>query len=208
MNKFFLLVSVCVFMLTVFSCTKTEENGGENDEQNVTAVKTEQVLTSTLWKFIELNGDIRAEKSLKVYSAMAGKISGTPVHLGSKVKKGDVVAYVDPSSPGSYYRLNEVTSPINGTVISIPLKDGTRVNTETAIVSIGDLSNLQIIAYVPERYVSYLKTGLKADIMLEPYPDEVFPAEIKEISPVVDEATRTKEVVLAFNKEDSRNTTD
>ena len=152
----------------------------------------------------ECFGNIRAEKSMSVYPVIQGKIASTPVHLGSSVKKGDVIVYVDPSVPGSQYVLNAVTAPISGTVISIPLKEGTRVNTETAVASIGDLSKLQIITYIPERYVSFLSNGQDADLVLEAYPDEIFKAKVSEVSPVLDEASRTKEVILTFTEADSR----
>lgn len=191
-------------MIAIMSCSKKDAEAYNSEEELIQAVRVEKLEAGNLRKFIELNGNIRAEKSMNVYPVVSGKITGTPVHLGSVVKKGDVVAYVDPSVPGSRYSLNEVTSPINGTVISIPLKEGTRVDTETAVAVIGDLSNLQIIAYVPERYVSYLKTGLEADVLLEAYPDEKFSATVTEVSPVIDEASRTKEVLFSFTKKDDR----
>lgn len=188
------------------SCSKSnaDKNSNYEEDQTIQAVRAEKLVQSDLRKFIELNGNIRAEKSLNVYPSKAGKIAGSPVHLGSKVKKGDAITYVDPSLPGSHYSLHEVDSPINGTVISIPLKEGTHVTTETAVAIIGDLSNLQIITYIPERYVSYLKNGLDADLMLEAYPAETFRAVISEVSPVLDEATRTKEIILSFIQNDSR----
>lgn len=198
------VVTLIVTMLSIMSCSKKENDSDDTEEKLVQAVRIERLEASNLRKFIELNGNIRAEKSMNVYPVVAGKITGSPVHLGSTVKKGDVVAYVDPSVPGSRYSLNEVTAPIDGTVISIPLKEGTRVDTETSVAVIGDLSNLQIIAYIPERYVSYLKKDLQADVVLEAYPAEIFSATISEVSPVLDESTRTKEVVFRFKKNDSR----
>ncbi len=188
------------------SCTKNNaEQEAEDDSENlIQAVRVEQLSKTDMRKFIEVNGNIRAEKSMSVYPVIQGKITSTCIHLGSSVKKGDVLAYVDPSVPGSRYSLNEVTSPISGTVISIPLKEGTRVDTETSVVTIGDLSKLQIITYVPERYVSFLRLGLDADVVLEAYPDEKFSAVVSEVSPVLDEATRTKEVILTFVANDSR----
>ena len=185
------------------SCSKTNPADEEN-QKTVQAVRVEILSKSNLRKFIELNGNIRAEKSMSVYPVIQGKIASTPVHLGSSVKKGDVIVYVDPSVPGSQYVLNAVTAPISGTVISIPLKEGTRVNTETAVASIGDLSKLQIITYIPERYVSFLSNGQDADLVLEAYPDEIFKAKVSEVSPVLDEASRTKEVILTFTEADSR----
>ena len=204
-NLFYMtLIVLCLAAIT--ACSKNESAGSQTDESEnlVQAVRVEPLVKSDMRKFIEVNGNIRAEKSTNVYPVIQGKIAGTAVHLGSQVNKGDVIAYVDPSVPGSRYALNEVTSPISGTVITIPLKEGSQVNTDTAVVTIGDLSKLQIITYIPERYVSFLKAGLDADVILEAYPDEKFTAKISEVSPVLDEATRTKEVILNFPENDSR----
>ena len=206
-KKHILYAAISALILTsLISCSKkqTAENGTEESEKLIQAVRVEKLEKTNLRKFIEINGNIRAEKSMSVYPIIQGKITSTNVHLGSQVRKGDVIAYVDPSVPGSRYALNEVTSPISGTVISIPLKEGTRVDTETAVVTIGDLSKLQVITYIPERYVAFLNKGLEADITLEAYPEENFKAVISEVSPVLDEATRTKEVILTFTKSDNR----
>ena len=69
---------------------------------------------------------------------------------------------------------------------------------------IGDIENLQVKANVPERYVAELKPGLKAEIQLEAYPDVVFKATVSRVSPVVDKLSRTKEILLNFDKKDSR----
>lgn len=208
LKKMFAILLAMFLLATVFSCSKNEEESEfseeEDAEEMVQAVRVESLVPSDLRKFIELNGNVRAEKSMSVYPIMAGKIAGTNVRLGSKVAKGSVIAYVDPSVPGSRFALNEVIAPISGTVISTPLKAGTRVDTETAVTTIGDLSNLQIVANIPERYVSFLKKGLQADVFLEAYPEQQFSAVVSEVSPVLDESTRTKEVTLSFTKPDSR----
>ncbi|MFC2603994.1 MAG: efflux RND transporter periplasmic adaptor subunit, partial [Treponema sp.] len=111
---------------------------------------------------------------------------------------------IDPSEPGTNYALSPVTAPISGNIISSPLKRGAKVSTTSVIAMIGDLENLQVSANIPERYVAELKIGLKAEVSLEAYPDVIFSAQVARISPVVDAATRTKTVLLTFNKSDSR----
>lgn len=209
-KNIFTVLFALFILASCSSCSNNNENDsefseeGEDAENQIQAVRVEDLITSDLRKFIELNGNVRAEKSMSVYPIMAGKIAGTNIRLGSKVKKGAVIAYVDPSVPGSRFALNEVIAPISGTVISTPLKEGTRVSTETAVTTIGDLSKLQVVVNIPERYVSFLKKGLQADVFLEAYPDKKFSAVVSEISPVLDEATRTKEVLLSFTKMDNR----
>ncbi len=175
--------------------------GGGN---TVVSVKTMELAVTTLHGYVSTNGEVESQNSVSVFPDMGGKVISTNVVLGSVVKKGDIIAYVDPSEPGSSYRSSPVYAPISGSIISTPLKNGTKVTTSTAVATIGDIKNLQVTANVPERYVSVLKTGLKANVKVEAYPDVVFEATVSRVSPVVDSTSRTKEVVLTFDKIDPR----
>ena len=170
----------------------------------VTTVKTVIAEKTVLHDYILTNGDVETQSSIEVFPSIGGKVIQTLVSLGSQVKAGDVIAYVDPSEPGSYYAKSPVTAPISGSIISTPMKSGQTVSTSSVITKIGDIANLQITAYVPERYIGDVKLGLKAEITFEAYADAVFTATVVRISPVVDAATRTKEIVLHFDQNDPR----
>lgn len=178
--------------------------GGRGASGATVSVKTMLVNVKTLHGYVNTNGEVESENSVSVFPDMGGKVISTSVVLGSAVKKNDVIAYVDPSEPGTNYRSSPVYAPISGSIISTPLKNGTKVTTSSAIAIIGDINNLQITANVPERYVAVLKKGLKAQVSLEAYPGVVFGATVKSVSPVVDSASRTKEVVLNFDSHDER----
>lgn len=178
--------------------------GGRGGSGATVSVKTMLAVVKTLHGYVNTNGEVESENSVSVFPDMGGKVISTSVVLGSSVKKNDVIAYVDPSEPGTNYRSSPVYAPISGSIISTPLKNGTKVTTSSAIAIIGDINNLQITANVPERYVAVLKKGLKAEVSLEAYPGVVFGATVKSVSPVVDSASRTKEVVLNFDSHDER----
>ena len=180
------------------------KKGGRGGGNTVVSVKTQVLEETTLHGYISTNGEIESENSVNVFPDASGKVMETNVMLGSPVRRGDIIAYVDPSAPGQYYKKSPVYAPISGSVISTPLKNGTTVSTSTAIAIIGDISNLQVSADIPERYVSVLKKGLKADITVEAYPDVVFKATVTRVSPVVDTTSRTKEVILHFDEKDER----
>ena len=147
---------------------------------------------------------MKAENTISVYPDMAGKLTRVPVTLGSYVRKGQVIAEVDPSSPGSYYTTSPVYAPISGYITSLPLTTGTTVTTSSEIAMIGNINNLQIECKIPESKIAVLKNGLVAHVGLEAYKGAVFPAHIFRISPIVDETSRTKEVYLIFDTNDTR----
>ncbi len=202
-QKHFTLLLIAFF--TVFTFTSCDEKADDESAKNeAISVITQKVSRSTLKSYIELNGGVEAQNSVKVYPNISGKVASTRVELGSSVQKGDVLLYVDPSSPGNEFALSRVTAPISGSIVSIPPRSGVRVSTETEIVTIGDLSKLQVRTYVPEKYFSQLFPRLEAEIRVESSPDNIFKAHISRVSPVVDEQSRTVEVIIVFDKKDKR----
>ncbi|MGN0731076.1 MAG: efflux RND transporter periplasmic adaptor subunit [Treponema sp.] len=203
-----IIIAVAVTLISVFAISATSKKSITNAKRkraaSVPTVRTELAEEQILQDYVLTNGEVESQRAVAVYPSMGGKIAEVNVVLGSHVNKGDVIAKVDPSEPGTRYALSPVEAPIAGSILSIPSKIGTTVTVNSEITMIGDIENLQISAAIPERYVSELKTGLKADISLQSYPDVVFEAFISRVSPVVDKASRTKEVILHFAKKDSR----
>lgn len=167
-------------------------------------VRSVEAKVSTLTDYVITNGEVESQSAVEVFPSMSGKVQQINVLLGSHVKKGDVIAKIDPSEPGTKYALSPVEAPISGSIVSSPLKVGTTVTTNSAVTVIGDIDNLQVSANIPERYVAELKTGLKAEVTLEAYPGVIFSASVSRVSPVVDSSTRTKQIILNFDKRDSR----
>ncbi len=165
-----------------------------------TAVSSVKAEASVLKDFVITNGEVETQVSVDVFPSIGGKVVQINVSLGSSVKKGDVIAYIDPSEAGSYYVNSPVTAPISGSILTSTVKVGQKVNASSVIAKIGDISNLQVTAKVPERYVAYLQEGQKAQITFQAYGDEIFEASVYRISPVVDPATRTKEIILHFDQ--------
>ena len=198
-----------VFLINLSSKKKKEAAGGPGGfggfgggrgQQTATAVRTTVAKNQTITDFVLTNGEIETQKSIEVFPSIGGKVVDMMVSLGSSVKAGDVIAYIDPSEPGSYYAKSPVTAPIDGSIITSPVKIGQKVSMSSVITKIGDINNLQITAKVPERYVADIAIGQKAEITLQAYGEEKFMASVVRISPVVDPSTRTKEIILNFDK--------
>ena len=204
------VIAVIVTILIVFFIIKTNNkksafgNWGGVPGGVVTSVRTITAENTVLQDYLRTNGEVETQTSMDIFPSIGGKVVSMKVALGSSVRKGDTLAFIDPSEPGAYYVSSPVTAPISGSILSAPVKTGQRVTASTVIAKIGDIENLQITAKVPEKYIAELKIGLKAEIVLEAYPDTVFTVTVSKISPVVDAATRTKDIILTFDKKDSR----
>jgi len=163
-----------------------------------TAVRVTPVVRDTIENSIMVNGDVLAVNQVDIFPTVAGRVTETHFQIGDAVSQGTVVATVDPSRPGQVFSESPVIATISGTVVSAPVRRGDTVSTQTAVYVVGDLTNLVIETFVPERFSNAIRQGLPAQVFLAALPGESFAATVAEISPVLDPVSRTLRIRLRF----------
>ncbi len=178
------------------------EEKEEIKEESVFAVNTTLSHTRELNEYLEINGDIIATNQVDVYPDTTGKLIRLPVKPGDSVRKDDIVAWIDPSRPGMNFSESPVKSPISGTITAVMGNVGGMAAPQAPLLSVGDLSSLEVRIFIPERFTSRIYIRMPATLSFETFPDQIFNARVSEISPVVDPITRTMEVkmIITGNK--------
>ncbi|GHT56324.1 hypothetical protein FACS1894109_04920 [Spirochaetia bacterium] len=171
---------------------------------NAITVSAKTMQPETIRQIVKLNGDVTSRSEVNVVPDTSGKITRMVKNLGDTVRQGEIIAYIDPSRAGQSYSENSVTSPVAGTITSLPVTTGSTVSAATVIAVIGSLDNLKITIYVAEKYSSYLRKELPAIVSFTSAPGEEFAASVSAISPVVNNKNRTIETTLSLNKNDAR----
>ena len=166
--------------------------------RSATVVRITPVRAGTIENSVVINGDVLARNQVSIFPTVAGKLVEMRIGVGDRVNRGAVVAMVDPSRPGEVYSRSPVVSTISGTVLQAPYSIGDTLTAQSALFVVGDLSGLRVETFVPERYVSSVRQGLGAQVRLEAVPGETFYAEVDEVSPVLDPASRTMRIRLRF----------
>jgi len=172
--------------------------------RNAPVVQVATVVPGTIENSVVINGDVLARNQVAIFPTVGGKLTEARVDIGDRVSVGDVVAMVDPSRPGEVFSRSPVVSTISGTVLQAPFSIGDTVSAQSALLVVGDLSTLRIETFVPERFVSSVRQGLGAAVWLEAIPGETFFAEVDEVSPVLDPASRTMRIRLRFVDQQGR----
>jgi len=186
------------------SSAAAKPGAGQADANQAKAVRVKAAEIRTLRPYLDQGGDVEASVEVAVYPDIGGKLVDLSVALGDSVKKGQTIASVDPSKPGANYVIGPVTSPITGTVTSVPVDPGATVTTSTAIVKIGVIDELKIVVNLPERDSAKVKIGMSATVSLVALPGESIKATVSRVSPVLDSTSRTREVTLKFLSRDGR----
>lgn len=171
--------------------TTTTINVSVKDMQPETFIKTTTVGAEIVNKL----------STYSLTSDVGGKITKLFVEKNQKVKKGDIIAYVDPSVAGSKYKEQPVVSSLDGTLSSVDVYVGQTITTSTAIATVGDVGDLEITAQLPERYLSVIKTGTDATFTTAAWPEETLHATIKSISTEVNKTNRTFTVTLTLDQD-------
>ena len=166
-------------------------------------VRVQVMEPTTFVKTTDITGElVHKDDSKNLYSDVTGKVTAILVQRGDTVEVGDVIAYVDPSTPGAVYRERAVTSTTGGTVQSVETYSGHWVIADTtALFTIADPSNLVLAVKLPERYISMVSEGIVASFTTAAWPDEPFSAKVNYIAPSVDPLSRTVEMELEIDPE-------
>jgi multidrug efflux pump subunit AcrA (membrane-fusion protein) len=178
--------------------SRDRETQGAEAGRGVTAIRVSEVVRGTIENSVVINGDVLARNQVAVYPTVGGKLVEARFGVGDQVRRGEVVALVNPSRPGEVYSDSPVTSPISGTVLQAPYSPGDTLSTSSPVYVVGDLSSLVVETFVPERFAAAARKDLPAQVTLEALPGEVFTARVDEVSPVLDPASRTMRIRLRF----------
>jgi RND family efflux transporter MFP subunit len=97
-----------------------------------------------------------------------------------------------------------VSSPVDGFVAKRTVDPGAMVNTNTAILSVVDISRLRLVANVVEKDLRMVSAGDMAEVEVDAYPGEKFKGKIARVAPVLDPATRTAVMEVEIPNGDGR----
>ncbi|MBI3357736.1 MAG: efflux RND transporter periplasmic adaptor subunit [Nitrospirae bacterium] len=82
-------------------------------------------------------------------------------------------------------------APFDGRVIMRNITRGEVVETQQKLFTVADLSDVWVMANVPEKDVQYIRKDQKVDVIVSAYPHAIIPGTITYIGDVLDPATRT-----------------
>lgn len=95
-------------------------------------------------------------------------------------------------------------SPISGVVLEKNAVAGARFAPGEVLFKLADLSSVWVQAEVSEQDQAMLRAGMRARVVVDAYPGEIFSGRINFISPVLNPQTRTTQVRVELPNRDGR----
>ena len=146
------------------------------------------------------NGKIIDVKEKDVTSKVSGKIKSVEVKKGSYIKSGDIIATIESSDIEFEIAVNQnsiqkyeseiedmlegniVYSPMGGTVLSVSVSEDEVVDRSTALMTIADMENMEVVISVDELDINNISLGQEATISSDTYPDDKITGTVTKIS--------------------------
>lgn len=104
-----------------------------------------------------------------------------------------------------------IRSPFDGTVLTknadvgeIVSPFGASINSRAAVVTMADMTSLQVEADVSESNIEKIKLNQECEIFLDAYPEIMYPGFVAKIVPTADRSKATVLVKVGFKEYDSR----
>jgi Cu(I)/Ag(I) efflux system membrane fusion protein len=97
-----------------------------------------------------------------------------------------------------------VYAPASGIVTELGVREGAQLMAGSSLIQISNLSQVWMIAEVPERDAVSLKPGIAAEVRMQSLPNEVFKGKVGYLYPILNDATRTIQVRIELPNKDNR----
>ncbi|AEV28739.1 RND family efflux transporter, MFP subunit [Sphaerochaeta pleomorpha str. Grapes] len=209
-----ILVAICIILAAIIA-NNLLGNGTESkqmpmqrteQQQSSVNVSVEPVKTGMFTKTTTIGAELQnSRETVSLTSSLVGgKLTSLTIKEGDSVQAGDSIGTVDPSTPGNQYKETSITAPVGGIVYSVDSYVGEQITTNTVLATLGQGGDLEIIAYLPERFLSTVEIGSKATFTTAAWPEESAEATVKMISPSINTSNRTFTVTLSVDKSDPR----
>lgn len=97
-----------------------------------------------------------------------------------------------------------VYAPASGILTELGVREGGQLMAGSSLVQISDLSQVWVIAEVPERDVKRLKLGITAEVQLQSLPGEIFKGKVDYLYPMLNDTSRTLQVRIELPNKDNQ----
>lgn len=97
-----------------------------------------------------------------------------------------------------------VYAPASGVLTELGVREGGQLLAGSSLIQISDLSEVWVIAEVPERDAARLKLGISADVQLQSLPGEAFKGKVSYLYPMLNDSSRTLQVRIELPNKGNR----
>jgi membrane fusion protein (multidrug efflux system) len=144
-----------------------------------------------------------AQRKLNEYSALVKSNAITKTEVFAQVALVDI-AKARLTAAQANVDDHYLTAPFSGTIGLLDFSRGKMVSVGAELLTLDDLSTMQLDLQVPERYLSLLSTGMLVTASSRAWPDEIFNGQVVAIDSRINPETLNLRVRVHFDNANNR----
>jgi len=201
MRKFYYMVMMII--LVSVHCGKDSQTS-ENKATVVEAapVKVVKVEQRSIAETVKVTGEIKPLYQLDIFPKANGVVVSEEVALGEKVHKDQVLAKIRQDIPGMEFSLVKIEATNDGYITMDAVEIGATLSVQRAAYTISQMQTVYMTAKLIESLISEVQVGKTIDVKVDAYTQKKFEGIVSEISPVLDQLSRTVEMKIRINNSD------
>lgn len=184
-------------ILLALICVYTTVNAAPNADKPHVVLEEIKLLEDK--KRIIVPVKIEAKIQSLVSADIEGHVTRLTKPLGSTVKAGEVVLYLENKDPGFTYAAVPVRSPVAGVVSQIWTTQMAKVNRGDKLFTVINPKSLKLSAEIPSHDLKSIQTGLSGQFKIDSQNESFLEIRVIGISPLVDSRTGTASAELEFS---------
>ncbi len=204
MNIRKLFICVCAAALLSGGCGQ-QKNPAQSGSSPV-EIKLKEVKRGDIIEKLSEVGKLEPLSSVKVKSNVTGTVKKLLVDDGNIVKKGQLLAVIQPGREAEQYQSSEVRATASGVIIDKSVEEGDMVTSGlseysggSVMMTIADMSRMLVRVDINEVDIGKIKVGLAAKIRVEAFSDKQIEGKVTRISPMAKLSSDGK--INVFNTE-------
>lgn len=141
---------------------------------------------------------VEPQVSSSVAADLDGNISQIKKNLGTSVKAGEIVLYIENRDPAFTYSAVPVRAPMAGVISQLNSNLMTKVSKGEKLFTVMNAERLKVIVEIPSYESAKLSIGTVGDFKVSIADEKTLPVKVVALSPVMDPRTGTSTAELEF----------
>ncbi len=195
-----IVVVIIVLIILVFLRMQCSKRGRkEETKEHPVPVEVMVVQKGNVSSSNDVLGTIVAKRTADAFPETRGRVTRIMVKEGSSVYKNSKIMAIRNEAIGFEYEEGFIRSPIRGNISKVMVDVGSMVNPQDPVATIVDYSSVKVSFNIAETDIDYINKSSNVFVNSDAISGESFTAKVSEISPVIDEMTRTVSVKATIN---------
>ena len=189
MKSFTLLAIACSFSIMATAAVKPVDKA---------RVLLEEIKLLDDNKRIVVPVKVEAKIQSLISADIEGHVTKILKPLGSLVKSGEIIMYLENKDPGFTYAAVPVRSPISGVLSQMHTTQMSKVNRGDKLFAVVNPKSLKLSAEFPSSDINFVQSGVSGKFKSDTQSTLELPIKIVGISPLVDSRTGTASAEFEF----------